>query len=96
MSKEFFPPRPDARPMIYAYEDTHPQYQGLLKIGYTTVDVQSRVRQQYPVLRPGEQPYRIHLKEAAMRNDGTVFTDHEVHRFLRRRNIKNPNGEWFE
>ena len=96
MSKEFFPPRPDARPMIYAYEDTHPQYQGLLKIGYTTVDVQSRVAQQYPVLRPGELPYRIHLEEAAMRNDGTVFTDHDVHRFLRRRNIKNPNGEWFE
>ena len=96
MSKEFFPPRPDARPLIYAYEDTHPQYQGLLKIGYTTVDVQSRVAQQYPVLRPGELPYRIHLEEAAMRNDGTVFTDHEVHRFLRRRSIKNPNGEWFE
>lgn len=96
MSKEFFPPRPDSRPMIYAYEDTHPQYQGLLKIGYTTVDVQSRVAQQYPVLRPGELPYRIHLEEAAMRNDGTVFTDHDVHRFLRRRNIKNPNGEWFE
>ncbi len=96
MSKEFFPPRPDARPLIYAYEDTHPQYQGLLKIGYTTVDVQSRVAQQYPVLRPGELPYRIHLEEAAMRNDGTVFTDHDVHRFLRRRNIKNPNGEWFE
>jgi len=96
MIKEFFPPRPDARPMIYAYEDTHPQYQGLLKIGYTTVNVQSRVAQQYPVLRPGELPYRIHLEEAAMRNDGTVFTDHDVHRFLRRRNIKNPNGEWFE
>ena len=40
MSKDFFPPRPASRPTIYAYEDTNPQYAGLLKVGYTTVDVQ--------------------------------------------------------
>ena len=33
MSKEFFPPRPESRPTIYAYEDTNPQYAGLLKVG---------------------------------------------------------------
>ncbi len=38
MSKEFFPPRPDSTPTIYAYEDNNPQYAGLLKVGYTTVD----------------------------------------------------------
>ena len=43
MSKDFFPPRPESRPTIYAYEDTNPQYAGLLKVGYTTVDAQSRV-----------------------------------------------------
>ena len=43
MSKEFFPPRPESRPTIYAYEDTNPQYEGLLKIGYTMVDVKSRL-----------------------------------------------------
>ena len=48
MPKEFFPPRPVARPTIYAYVDTHPQYAGLLKIGYTTRDVRRRVAQQYP------------------------------------------------
>jgi predicted RNase H-like HicB family nuclease len=57
MSKEFFPQRPESRPTIYAYEDTNPQYEGLLKIGYTTVDAQSRVAQQYPTLRPGRPPY---------------------------------------
>ena len=46
MSKEFFPPRPESKPTIYAYEDTHPQYAGLLKVGYTAVDVQTRVAQQ--------------------------------------------------
>lgn len=70
MSNEFFPPRPESRPMIYAYEDTNPQYDGLLKVGYTTVDVQARVAQQYPTLRPGKPPYRIVLEESAMRNDG--------------------------
>ncbi len=93
--KEFFPPRPAARPTIYAYEDTHPQYAGLLKVGYTTVDVKGRVAQQYPTLRPGKPPYRIVLEEPAMRSDGTVFTDHDVHRMLRLNGIKNPEGEWF-
>ena len=95
MSEEFFPPRPDSKPTIYAYEDTNPQYRGLLKVGCTTVDVQTRVAQQYPTVRPGTLPYNIVLEESAMRNDGTSFTDHEVHCFLRSRGIKNPEGEWF-
>ena len=95
MSKEFFPPRPESRPTIYAYEDTNPQYVNLLKVGYTTVDVQTRVAQQYPILKPGKPPYRIVLDEPAMRNNGTVFTDHDVHRMLRLNGIKNAGGEWF-
>lgn len=93
--KDFFPLRPEAHPMIYAYEDTNPQYQGLLKVGYTTVDVQRRVAQQYPTLRPGKKPYRIVLQESAMRTDGTSFTDHEVHRCLKKQGCRNPEGEWF-
>ena len=93
MSREFFPPRPEARPTIYAYEDTNPQYADLLKVGYTAVDAQSRVAQQYPTLRPGRPPYRIVLEESAMRNDGTVFTDRDVHRMLRLNSVKNPDGE---
>jgi hypothetical protein len=96
MSKEFFPPRPDSTPMIYAYEDTNPQYTGLLKVGYTTVDAQSRVAQQYPTRRPGKPPYRIVLEESAMRGDGTVFSDHDVHNMLRINGVKNPEGEWFQ
>jgi hypothetical protein len=95
MSNEFFPPRPASRPTIYAYEDTNPQYASLLKVGYTTVDAQNRVAQQYPTLRPGKSPYRIVLEEPAMRSDGTVFTDRDVHRMLRLNGVKNPEGEWF-
>ena len=96
MSKPFFPPRPEANPTIYAYEDTHPQYEGLLKVGFTSVDVQKRVAQQYPTLRPGALTYKIVLEEPAMRNDGSAFTDHDVHRCLRKRGIINPKGEWFK
>jgi len=95
MSNEFFPQRPESNPTIYAYEDTNPQYKGLLKVGYTANDVKVRVTQQYPTVRPGGLPYRIVLEESAMRNDGTTFTDHEVHRKLRANHIPNPDGEWF-
>ena len=95
MSADFFPPRPAVTPKIYAYEDTHPQYRGLLKVGYTTKSVQERVAAQYPTARPGQPPYRIVLEEPAIRNDGTVFTDREVHKMLRINGIPNPEGEWF-
>ena len=95
MSREFFPPRPASHPTIYAYEDTNPQYTGLLKVGYTTLGAQIRVAQQYPTKKPGKPPYRVLLEETAMRNDGTVFTDHDVHRMLRINGVKNPDGEWF-
>ncbi len=94
--KEIFPQRPEVKPIIYAYEDTNPQYKGLLKVGYTTKSAQERVAEQYPTVRPGPLPYRIVLEESAMRGDGSSFTDHDVHRYLRLIGIKNPEGEWFQ
>jgi hypothetical protein len=96
MSKEFFPQRPDSHPMIYAYSDNNPQYQGLLKVGYTEKDVEKRVAQQYPTKRPdGLKPYQIVLVESAMRNDGSCFTDHDVHKVLRQKRVSAVGGEWF-
>lgn len=95
MGSDFFPPRPKLSPKIYAYEDSNPQYRGLLKIGYTTKDIKERVAEQYPTLRPGPLPYRIVLEESAIRKDGTSFTDREVHRMLRINGIHNEKGEWF-
>jgi hypothetical protein len=95
-TQNFFPQRPEAHPTIYAYEDTNPQYKGLLKIGYTAIDVKKRVAQQYPTKRPdGSVPYRIVYQESAMYPDGSSFTDHDIHKALRKRNIANPGGEWF-
>ncbi|MBF2754719.1 MAG: GIY-YIG nuclease family protein [Gammaproteobacteria bacterium AqS3] len=91
-----FPKVTTSKPKIYAYSDTHPDSKGLLKIGYTTRDVKSRVREQYPTARPGKLPYKIVLEASAMRDDGTTFTDRDVHRCLRGNGINNPGGEWFE
>lgn len=96
MSNDFFNGRPSVNPRIYAYQDTNPQYDGLLKVGFTNTDTFERVSQQYPTLRPGRLPFRIVLDEPAMRDDGSTFTDHYVHKILRQKNIPNPSGEWFK
>ncbi|HHF7368196.1 TPA: GIY-YIG nuclease family protein [Legionella bozemanae] len=96
MSENFFPPKSEAKPEIYAYRDTNPQYDGLLKIGYTCVGVEQRVAQQYPTLRPGPPPYEIMFSESAMRKDGSFFSDYDIHRYLKKIGFKNPVGEWFK
>lgn len=93
--EDFFPEWTDSRPMIYAYTDD--QYPGCLKVGYTAVDVDRRVAQQYPTKRPdGSVPYKIVLREPAMFPDGSVFMDHDVHAILRKKGIKAVGGEWFK
>ena len=93
-------------PKIYAY--TEPQYketvwqngrmgQGLIKVGFTTKDVQERIAEQFGTNKPIENPYEILLDEVAIRKDGTYFTDHDVHRVLEHAGYyKFPNTEWFE
>ena len=88
---DFFPPLNP--PRIYAYSDS--RYAGCLKVGYTTKTVQARVAEQYPVNLPS-QSYKIELDEIALRNDGSFFTDHDVHRVLTRKQIQRVNGEWFQ
>jgi len=98
MDNTFFPLRPEAQPMIYAYGDSNPEYKGLLKVGYTTVDVERRVAQQYPTKRPdGKKPYRIVFSESAMYSDGGNFTDRHIHDALTRRGFPSRGrSEWFQ
>lgn len=96
MANDFFPERPQVKPMIYAYEDTNPQYKGMLKVGYTAIGVEKRVGQQYPIKRPdGVIPYKIVYRESAMYPDGTSFLDHAVHDVLEQKGLENVGGEWF-
>ncbi len=92
-SDDFFPPRPAAKPTIYAFASTHPDHAGLLKVGYTERAAADRIAEQFP---SGMNAYRVELIEPAMRSDGSTFTDHDVHRHLRAKGIKNPSHEWFK
>jgi hypothetical protein len=95
-NNKLFPLKTKNNPRIYAYIDHNEQYKGLLKVGYTSIDVKIRVEQQYPTARPGNLPYTIVLDESAMRSDGSSFTDKEVHSVLRKMKVPNPEKkEWF-
>lgn len=87
MNKEFFPRQ--LKPQIYAYTDNHPQYSGYLKIGYTTRSIEERMSEHYPTLLPGEKPYEVVFLDTAMREDGSYFTDHDVHRWLKKLGFDN-------
>lgn len=80
-------------PTIYAYEHIGvPAHNGMLKVGYTTRDVETRVKEQN---KTGNIQYRIVLSRPAMRHDGTSFDDHLIHSILRKDHVRNPDGEWF-
>jgi hypothetical protein len=84
---EIFPPKPSVQPRIYAYSIADEAHRCLLKVGQTTRDVRQRIAQQLGTA--GISNYRIELDEPAVRDDGTIFSDHEVRAALEARGIKN-------
>lgn len=84
-------PRPEARPRIYAYSIADGAHDGLLKVGQTTRDVKKRVDQQ---VKTAAVAATILLDELAERDDGTIFTDHDVRARLIQKGFDNPIGEW--
>lgn len=94
---DLFSEKPSLCPTIYAYYDDNPHYAKYLKVGYTSINVEKRVSQQYPTKRPdGSRPYNIVLTESAMYPDGSSFMDHDVHKVLLKQGFKNVGGEWFQ
>ena len=96
---EFFPQRPESRPTIYAYEFIGvASHQGYIKVGYTARDVETRIKEQ---THTAAVPYRILGQWSAMKNDGSCFTDHDVHAVLKVKGKKQLNAgedrnEWFK
>ena len=80
--------------MIYAYKLVGvADKKGLLKVGYTSkANVDERIKEQSGQMH---LQYEIVFTASAIRNDGSTFTDHEVHRVLRKKGFANPVGEWF-
>jgi hypothetical protein len=94
MSKDFFPKRLEVFPSIYAYKlPNDSSRKGQLKIGQTNRSAFARVTEQIGATRA---VFNIVLEENAMRNDGSAFSDHEIHNYLRSKGFYNPDGEWFE
>ena len=94
MNKEFFPKKVEISPTIYAYELPNDiSRTGQLKIGQTNRGALARVTEQVGATRA---KFNIILEENAMRNDGSAFSDHDIHNYLRNKKFYNPDGEWFE
>ena len=94
MNSEFFPQRPKQNPTIYVYEILDAKNrEGLLKVGFTNRNAVERIKEQ---LGTSGLKYKILLEQSAIRNDGSTFLDHEVHRYLKKQGFNNPDGEWFE
>jgi len=96
MDTNFFPLRPATQPIIYAYEENNPEYEGLLRVGFTTRHIEERMAEHYPTKRPdGKIPYRVVFAESAMYSDGGNFRDNDVHRTLKKRKVSCVGGDWF-
>jgi hypothetical protein len=89
---EILPPKPEARPRIYAYAIADAAHHGQLKVGQTTRDVKRRVAEQLKTA--AIQNFTIALDETAERDDGSIFTDHEVRAALVKKRFEHTTLEW--
>ena len=95
---DFFVQRPSVTPTIYVY--SLPQvttHKGYVKVGYTDRDVETRINEQ---MHTSGLKANILYTESAMCSDGSIFTDKDVHRILRRKGFRQMNegsdrNEWF-
>ena len=90
--EDILTPKPEARPRIYAYAIADAAHHGQLKVGQTTRDVKRRVAEQLKTA--AIQNFTIELDEAAERDDGSIFTDHEVRAALVKKGFNNTTLEW--
>src|SRR5262249_9560066 len=90
--EEILAPKPEVLPRIYAYSIDDKAHKGLLKVGQTTRGVKQRIAEQLKTA--AIKNYRIELEEFAERNDGTIFTDHEVRAALVRKGFEKIELDW--
>lgn len=98
--------------VVYVYSIPDEHHKGRLKIGATTISssnttqdavnasAHERIKQQ---TKTADIPYVLEHAELAVKNDGSYFSDYEVHEVLKRsgyerrfENIRNSHSEWFE
>lgn len=85
-------PKPQANPRIYAYSIADTSHAGMLKVGQTTRNVKQRVEEQLKTA--AIKNWKIEIDESAVRDDGSIFTDHDVRSALVKKKIENAELEW--
>lgn len=95
--RELLPAKPDARPRLYAWssDEIARRWRGCLKIGQTSQDVNTRIKQSQGQARVD---YVLEVDESAERPDGPLITDVEVRRRLVEKGFENvvfeSSREW--
>lgn len=89
---EILAPKQKARQRIYAYSIADEAHGGQPKIGQTTRNVRTRVAEQLKTA--AIKNFRIELDEPSERDDGTLFSDHEVRGALKEKGFENTELEW--
>ena len=90
--EEILAPKPEARLRIYAYSIEDKAHKSLLKVGQTTRDVKQRISEQLKTA--AIKNFMIELDESAERDDGSLFSDHQVRIALVRKGFKKVELEW--
>ena len=90
--EELLPPKKEARLRIYAWSTEEiKKYQGCLKVGQTTQEVNVRIKQSQGV---AQVPYILEVDESAEKLDGTIFRDSAVRERLKQKGFENVELEW--
>jgi hypothetical protein len=90
--EELLPEKTNARLRIYAWSTNEiKKYEGCLKVGQTTWDVNTRIKRSQGV---AQVPYLLEVDEPAEKLDGTNFRDHAVRERLKQKGFENVELEW--
>jgi hypothetical protein len=89
---ELLPDKLKLRLRIYAWStNAIPKYKGCLKVGQTTQDINTRIKQSQGV---AQVSYVLEVDESAERDDGSVFRDNVVRERLKQKGFENVELEW--
>jgi hypothetical protein len=90
--EDLLPEKAKPRLRIYAWSTNEiKKYEGCLKVGQTTWDVNTRIRRSQGV---AQYEYLLEVDESAEREDGTFFRDSTVRERLKQNGFENVELEW--
>jgi hypothetical protein len=90
--EQLLPEKLESRLRIYAWSTNEiKKYEGCLKVGQTTQEVNSRIIQSQGQAR---YKYVLEVDELAERADGTIFRDSAVRERLKQKGFENVELEW--